>query len=112
VRAGSGGRGGEGRRGGGGEAFAQGTNLCVYVPLQGGGDKWSALHFASCFGLKSVVAQMLSLGADAALKDNVRACSYMSTFMYSVLVCTFVNALLIRVSLFIMHIIQAYHVCL
>jgi hypothetical protein len=55
---------------------------------------------------------MLSLGADAALKDNVRACSYMSTFMYSVLVCTFVNALLIRVSLFIMHIIQAYHVCL
>ncbi len=109
MRSGSGGRG----WGGGGGAFAQGTNLCVYVPLQNRqGDKYSALHFASTWGLKSVVAQMLSLGADAALEDNVRACSYMSTLMYSVLVCTFVNALLIRVSLFLLHIIQAYHVCM
>jgi hypothetical protein len=35
-------------------------------------------------GLDSAVAKLLSLGADAALKDKVRACSYMNTCMYSV----------------------------
>ncbi len=35
-------------------------------------------------GLESTVAKLLSLGADAALKDRVRACSYTNTFMYSV----------------------------
>ena len=44
----------------------------------------SALHYASSSGLESIVAKLLSLGADAALKDEVRACSYMITCMYSV----------------------------
>ena len=67
---------------------AQGTNICVYVPLQAsvfpragvveGSPIWrmsqrSALHIASSKGLKSTVAKLLSLGADAALKDSVRA---------------------------------------
>jgi hypothetical protein len=55
-------------------------------------------------GWESAVAKLLSLGADAALKDEqVRACSYMNTCMYSVHVCMFVNVLLIRISLSIMH---------
>jgi hypothetical protein len=82
VRSGSGGRGGEGGRGGGG-AFAQGTGICVCVLLQDQ-DQRSALHYASMKGLESTVAKLLSLGADAALKDRVRACSYTNTFMYSV----------------------------
>jgi hypothetical protein len=65
--------------------------------------KRSALHWASEYGLESVVAKLLSLGADAALKGEVRACSYMNTCMYSVDVCMFVNVLLIRISLSIMH---------
>ena len=42
----------------------------------------SALHYASrarYSGLESIVAKLLSLGADAALVDKVRACSYMNT---------------------------------
>ena len=66
----------------------------------------SALHYASENGLESAVAKLLSLGADAALIDKVRACSYMNMCMYSMHVCMFVNVLLIRISLSIMHIIQ------
>ena len=71
----------------------------MYVLLQGGNEDCSALHYASKNGLESAVAKLLSLGADAALKDKVRACSYMKTCMYSVDVCMFVNVLLIRISL-------------
>jgi hypothetical protein len=60
----------------------------------------SALHFASEYGWESAVAKLLSLGADAALKDKVRTCSYMNTCMYSVHVCMFVNVLLIRTQAF------------
>ena len=66
----------------------------------------SALHIASKNGLESAVAKLLSLGADAALRDKVRACSYMNTCMYIVHVCMFVNVLLIRISLSVMPIIQ------
>ena len=64
--------------------FAQGAKRCVYVPLQDtfGDYKRSALHYASSSGLESIVAKLLSLGADAALVDKVRACSYMNTCMY------------------------------
>ena len=63
--------------------FAQGAKRCVYVPLQDtfGDYKRSALHYASSSGLESIVAKLLSLGADAALVDKVRACSYMNTCM-------------------------------
>ena len=67
--------------------FAQGAKRCVYVPLQSI-NKRSALHYAaaagyaSSSGLESIVAKLLSLGADAALVDKVRACSYMNTCMY------------------------------
>ena len=84
----------------------RGTDTCVYVLLQGGNEDCSALHYASKNGLESAVAKLLSLGADAALKDKVRACSYMKTCMYSVDVCMFVNVLLIRISLSLMH-----HMC-
>ena len=60
--------------------FAQGANRCVYVPLQDA-FRNSALHYASSSGLESIVAKLLSLGADAALVDEVRACSYMNTCM-------------------------------
>ena len=109
MRAGSAGRGGvRGEEGGGRWAFAQGANRCVYVPLQDtfGDYKRSALHYASSSGLESIVAKLLSLGANAALVDKVRACSYMNTCKCSVHVCMFVNVLLIRISLSIMHIIQ------
>jgi hypothetical protein len=56
----------------------------VYVLPQGGDKERSALHIAIMNGLDSAVAKLLSLGADAALKDKVRACSYMNTCMYSV----------------------------
>ena len=93
MRAGSAGRGGvRGEEGGGRWAFAQGANRCVYVPLQDTDNssafhflergKRSALHYASSSGLESIVAKLLSLGADAALVDKVRACSYMNTCMY------------------------------
>ena len=85
MRAGSAGRSGvRGEKGGGRWAFAQGANRCVYVPLQDtfGDYKRSALHYASSSGLESIVAKLLSLGANAALVDKVRACSYMNTCMY------------------------------
>ena len=85
--------------------------MCVYVPLQGGYN-FSALHIASKNGLESAVSKLLSLGADAALKDEVRACLHMNTCMCSVHVCIFVNVLHIRISLSIMYIIQTYHVCM
>jgi hypothetical protein len=62
--------------------------MCVYVPLQGGYNR-SALHIASIKGLESAVAKLLSLGADAALKDEVRACSHRNTCMCSVHVFIF-----------------------
>jgi hypothetical protein len=59
------------------------TNVCVHVPLQDTNNKRSALHYASSSGLESTVAKLLSLGADAALIDAVRAyCSYTNTCMY------------------------------
>ena len=84
MRAGSAGRGEEGgKKEEGRGAFAQGTDRCVYVPLQDTSHyKRSAMHYASSSGLESTVAKLLSLGADAALIDAVRACSYMNTFMH------------------------------
>ena len=76
------------------------------LDVQGDDFYQSALHIASQNGLESAVAKLLSLGADAALIDKVRACSYMNMCMYSMHVCMFVNVLLIRISLSIMHIIQ------
>ena len=77
MPAGSAGRGVvRGEKGGGRGAFAQGAKRCVYVPLQDNGRpplKWSALHYASSSGLESIVAKLLSLGANAALVDTVRA---------------------------------------
>ena len=80
MRAGSACRGEEGgRKEEGRGAFAQGTDRCVYVPLQDTYIKRSALHYAaaagyaSSSGLESIVAKLLSLGANAALKDAVRA---------------------------------------
>ena len=72
----------------------------------------SALHYASMNGWESAVAKLLSLGADAALRDEVRACSYMNMCMCSVYVCTFVDAWRMRISLSIMHIIQTCYVCM
>ena len=65
----------EGAWGGG----AQGTDVLVCVSLQ---DQYmrSALHIASEWGLAGTVAQLVSLGADAALKDRVRACTCMRTW--------------------------------
>ena len=92
--------------------FAQGAKRCVYVPLQDTYNKRSALHYASSSGLERTVAKLLSIGADAALKDRVRACSYMNTFMCSVRVCIFVNVFHIRITHYILYIIQTYHVCM
>ena len=70
MRTGGGGRGRKEERRG---AFAQGTDRCVYVPLQDTSYyKRSALHYASSSGLESIVAKLLSLGANAALVDGVR----------------------------------------
>ena len=111
--AGGGGRGGEGGRGGSQSLKRMGgTDTCVYVLLQSKYRNRSALHCAIRNGWESAVAKLLSLGADAALKDEVRACSYMNTCMYSVYVCTFVDAWRMRISLSIMHIIQTCYVCM
>jgi hypothetical protein len=95
---------------GGERRVGRGTDICVYVLPQGGSHKIisgeyqrSALHYASENGWESAVAKLLSLGADAGLIDKVRACSYMNTCKCSVDVCMFVNVLLIRISLSIMH---------
>ena len=111
--AGGGGRGGEGGRGGSQslKRMGRGTDTCVYVLLQGGDKNCSALIFCG-LGLDSAVAKLLSLGADAALKTTVRACSYMNMCMCSVYVCTFVDAWRMRISLSIMHIIQTCYVCM
>ena len=61
---------------------AQGTDVLVCVSLQGAFER-SALHWASEKGLAGTVAQLLSLGADAALKDEVRACTCMRTWSYT-----------------------------
>ena len=74
---------GRGRGVGGG---AQGTDVLVCVSLQvdkGQGYNRSALHKASEGGLAGTVAQLVSLGADAALKDKVRACTCMRTWSYT-----------------------------
>ena len=68
----------KGRRGG-----AQGTDVLVCVSLQDDDYTRSALHKASEGGLAGTVAQLLSLGADAALKDKVRACTCMRTWSYT-----------------------------
>ena len=54
---------------------AQGTDVWVRGPAsrQGGWEKRSALHIASEKGLAGTVAQLLALGADATLTDQVRA---------------------------------------
>ena len=90
-------------RGRGERRVGRGTDTCVFLQGKYGIRHRSALHYASMNGLESAVAKLLSLGADAALRDDVRACSYMNTCMYSVHVCMFVNVLLIRISLSIMH---------
>ena len=41
--------------------------------------KRTALRWASVNGLVATVAKLLSHGADAALTDEVRACTYMKT---------------------------------
>ena len=61
---------------------AQGTDVLVCVSLQDN-YKQSALHKASEGGLAGTVAQLVSLGADAALKDEVRACTCMRTWSYT-----------------------------
>ena len=88
----------EGYQGGGGEGGvreeegawggAQGTDVLVCVSLQDDGRDYndrncSALHMASEGGLAGTVAQLVSLGADAALKDKVRACTCMRTWSYT-----------------------------
>ena len=88
------------------------TQKAGALDVQGGDKQSSALHYASVNGWESAVAKLLSLGADAALRDDVRACSYMNMCMYSMHVCMFVNVLLIRISLSIMHIIQTCYVCM
>ena len=69
---------------------AQGTDVLVCISLQderescyGRNGMRSALHIASEGGLAGTVAQLLSLGADAALKDAVRACTCMRTWSYT-----------------------------
>ena len=57
------------------------TKLAGALDLQV--NSYSALHIASAQGLAGTVAQLLSLGADAALKDKVRACTCMRTWSYT-----------------------------
>ena len=76
-------------------------------------DVQGALHIAIRGGWESAVAKLLSLGADAALKDEVRACSHRNTCMCSVHVCIFVDALRMGISIsitrIITHIIRYSH---
>ena len=69
----------DGSTGGGVRAIASPRYHQVYVSLrawvQDGTYKRSALHVASYFGLVDTVAKLLSLGADATLTDEVRACT-------------------------------------
>ena len=60
--------------------------MLVCVSLQDNGDSdytRSALHKACENGLAGTVAQLLAHGADAALKDEVRACTCMRTWSYT-----------------------------
>ena len=52
--------------------------MCVCEPLQDNEDKQSALHKAIANGWTSTVAELLSLGANAALRDAVSTCTCMS----------------------------------
>jgi hypothetical protein len=84
IRAGGRGEGGEREEAGAWGGGAQGTDVLVCVSLQEKfGYKRSALHKASEGGLAGTVAQLVSLGADAALKDVVRACTCMRTWSYT-----------------------------
>ena len=51
--------------------------------------KQSALHIACHFGLTGTVAKLVTFGADAFLKDAVRACPYVKTrsYTYSIHLC-------------------------
>ena len=77
------GRGGGAREEEGAWGGAQGTDVLVCVCLQENSFQRSALHWASEGGLAGTVAQLVSLGADAALKDKVRACTCMRTWSYT-----------------------------
>ena len=77
------GRGGGVREEEGAWGGAQGTDVLVCVSLQDESIMFSALHKASEGGLAGTVAQLLSLGADATLKDKVRACTCMKTWSYT-----------------------------
>jgi len=73
----------EGGKGGRGVRCAQGTDVWVRVPASRQGyRKRSALHWASEKGLAGTVAQLLALGADATLTDEVRASICISIHMY------------------------------
>ena len=65
----------------------QGTWRAVEDEAEGDSGEYdsqhSALHMASEGGLAGTVAQLVSLGADAALKDKVRACTCMQTWSYT-----------------------------
>ena len=50
----------------------------------------SALHRASAEGLAGTVAKLLALGANAALTDKVRACTYMNTWEYTN-ICVYIS---------------------
>ena len=77
---GRGGGEGGGREEEGAWGGAQGTDVLVCISLQDKSGMHSALHVASYLGLAGTVAQLVSLGADAALKDEVRACTCMRTW--------------------------------
>ena len=58
----------------------QGTDMRVWcLSRQDGHLQRSALHYASEKGLAGTVAKLLSVGADAALTDQARACAYVKT---------------------------------
>ena len=67
----AGGRGGGVREEEGAWGGAQGTDVRVCISLQDKDHTRSALHIASEGGLAGTVAQLVSHGADAALKDKV-----------------------------------------
>ena len=57
------------------ELLAERTAQAGLINVQDGSYKRSALHEASHEGLTDTVAKLLSLGADATLTDEVRACT-------------------------------------
>ena len=67
---GRGGREGGGREEEGAWGGAQGTDVLVCISLQDDRYSRSALHWASEGGLAGTVAQLVSLGADATLKNE------------------------------------------